>query len=586
MIGYIAEESIELWRKRVKHLFSCIRPYRAEAILSPLFKLLEACMELLVPLVVADIVDVGIASGDATYIVTRCLILVAFGVAGLAFALTAQFFAAKAAVGASAQLRSRLFDKLQSFSYTQIDETGTATMITRMTSDVNQVQAGVNMTLRLLLRSPIVVFGATIMAFIVDPMVALVFVAVLPLLTAAIVAVMAACIPLYKRVQGHADGVYLQTRENLAGARVVRAFCKEADEVEEFGGRNKKLSREQEKVGRIAAITNPLTFALVSVAAIALVWVGSLRVDGGAILQGDVVALYSYLSLILVELVKLANLIFTVSKAISCEKRIEQVLNAEGEPSVLAPPAEKKGDAAFSFENVSFAYAKGGAPALHNVTFSAARGEVVGVLGGTGSGKTTLVNLLPRFYPASRGVVRLGGDDVNTIPAEELRARIGVVPQKAALFRGTIRSNLLWGKADATEEELERAVRIAQAADVVAAKGGLDGEIAQEGKNLSGGQRQRLTIARALVRDPELLILDDSSSALDYATDARLRAALKELDCTVVVVSQRIASVRHADKIVVLDDGGVAGIGTHDELLLSCRVYREIFASQEKEAVS
>ena len=561
-----------------------MKSYRAEAILSPLFKLLEAGMELLVPLVVADIVDHGIAAGDARYVIVRCLILVAFGVAGLGFALTAQFFAAKAAVGASAMLRGRLFDKLQSFSYTQIDETGTATMITRMTSDVNQVQSGVNMALRLLLRSPIVVFGATVMAFIVDPAVALVFVCVLPLLTAAIVAVMAACIPRYKRVQGHQDGVYLQTRENLTGARVVRAFCKEEDEIAEFGARNRRLCREQEKVGRIAAVTNPLTFVLVSLAAIALVWVGSRRVDGGAILQGDVVALYSYLSLILVELVKLANLIFTISKAISCEKRIEQVLSASGEPSVLAPPAQKRGEAAFSFEDVSFAYAKGGAPALRNVTFSAARGEVVGVLGGTGSGKTTLVNPLPRFYPTGRGVVRFFGEDVNTLPAEALRARIGVVPQKAALFAGTIRSNLLWGKQDASEEELLRAVRIAQASDVVAAKGGLDGEIAQEGRNLSGGQRQRLTIARALVRMPELLILDDSSSALDYATDARLRAALKELECTIVIVSQRIASVRHADKIVVLDEGNVAGIGSHEELLRTCRVYREISASQEREA--
>ena len=563
-----------------------MKPYGAVAVLSPIFKLLEACMELLVPLVVADIVNVGIAAGDRMYVVTRCLILVAFGVAGLGFALTAQFFAAKAAAGTSARLRERLFDKLQSFSYTQIDETGTATMITRMTSDVNQVQSGVNMTLRLLLRSPIVVFGAIVMAFIVDWQVALVFVAVLPLLTAAIVAVMAATIPLYKRVQGHSDGVYLQTRENLAGARVVRAFCKEEDEIAEFGGRNARLCAEQKKVGRIAAVTNPLTYALVSVAAIAIVWVGALRVEEGVILNGDVVALYSYLSLILVELVKFANLIYTASRAISCEKRIEQVLEASGEPEVLAPPSEKKGSAAFSFEDVSFAYARGGAPALHNVTFSAARGEVVGVLGGTGSGKTTLVNLLPRFYPASRGTVRLAGGGGNTLPAGELRARIGVVPQKAVLFRGTIRSNLLWGKEDATEEELQKAVRIAQAADVVASKGGLDGEIAQEGRNLSGGQRQRLTIARALVRDPELLILDDSSSALDYATDAKLRAALKELDCTVVVVSQRIASVRHADKIVVLDDGGVAGIGTHEELLRSCRVYREIAASQEKEAVS
>ena len=569
----------------MKHLFSCMKAYRVEAILSPLFKLCEACMELFVPLVVAMIVDVGIATGDVTYIVTRCLILVAFGVAGLAFALTAQFFAAKAAVGASAELRRRLFDKLQSLSYTQIDDMGTATMITRMTSDVNQVQAGVNMTLRLLLRSPIVVLGATVMAFVVDWQAALVFVAVTPLLAAAVVGIMCATVPMYRRVQGSMDGVYLATRENLAGVRVIRAFCKEQDEEREFAARNASLRREQKRAGRIAALTNPLTYTLVSVAAIALVWVGAIRVDGGFILQGDVVALYSYLSIILVELVKFANLIFTASKAISCEKRIEAVLELEGEPSVLAPAKDGwSADApAFSFEDVTFAYHGGGAPAIHNITFLARRGETVGILGGTGSGKTTLISLLPRFYPASRGTVRLGGRDVNAIPAGELRERVGVVPQKAVLFKGTVRSNLLWGRGDAADEELMRAARIAQAEDVIAAKGGLDGEIAQEGRNLSGGQRQRLTIARALVRRPEVLILDDSSSALDYATDARLRKALAALDMTVIVVSQRTASVRHADKIVVLDDGGVAGIGTHDELMERCELYREIAASQEKE---
>ena len=566
---------------------SCMKKYRTEAVLAPLFKLCEACMELLVPLVVAMIVDVGIAAGDVSYIVGRCLILVAFGVAGLAFALTAQFFAAKAAVGTSALLRQRLFDKLQSLSYTQIDDLGTATMITRMTSDVNQVQSGVNMTLRLLLRSPIVVFGATVMAFVVDWAAALVFVAVTPLLAAAVVGIMRATVPMYKKVQGKMDGVYLATHENLAGVRVIRAFCKEEDEKREFARRNAELRREQKLAGGIAALTNPITYALVSVASIALVWVGGYRVDTGVLLQGDVIALYSYLSIILVELVKFANLIFTASKAISCEKRIEAVLEKEGEPSVLAPErecAEAGADApAFAFEDVTFAYHGGGAPALHNITFSARRGETVGILGGTGSGKTTLISLLPRYYPASRGTVRLAGQDVNRIPAEELRERVAVVPQKAVLFKGTIRSNLLWGRGDASDEELLQAARIAQAEDVIAAKGGLDAEIAQEGKNLSGGQRQRLTIARALVRRPEVLILDDSSSALDYATDARLRKALSALDATVIVVSQRIASVRHADKIVVLDDGGMAGIGSHEELLASCEVYREIAASQEKE---
>ena len=545
-------------------------------------------MELLVPLVVAQIVDVGIANGDVTYIVTRVLILAAFGVAGLAFALTAQFFAAKAAVGASAELRDRLFCKLQSMSYTSIDEMGTATMITRMTSDVNQVQSGVNMTLRLLLRSPLIVFGAMIMAFTVDWAAALVFVAVIPLLAAAVIGIMTICIPLYKKVQGRMDGVYLATRENLSGVRVVRAFCKEQDEVREFGERNAVLRKQQKRAGRISAITNPLTYALVNIAAIVLVWVGAQRVDGGFILQGDVVALYSYLSIILVELVKLANLIFTVSKAISCEKRIEAVLDREGEPATIAPEAQTEEIAAapaVSFEDVTFAYHGGGAPALHNITFTAARGETVGILGGTGSGKTTLVSLVPRFYPASRGRVCLGGVDVNAIPAEILRTRVGVVPQKAVLFKGTIRSNLLWGNKDATEEQLERAVRLAQAEDVVRAKGGLDAAVEQEGRDLSGGQRQRLTIARALVRDPEVLILDDSSSALDYATDAKLRAALKELDCTVLIVSQRTASVRHADKIVVLDDGGIAGIGTHERLMQSCPIYREIAASQAKETL-
>ncbi len=545
-------------------------------------------MELLVPLVVAQIVDVGIANGDVTYIVTRVLILAAFGVAGLAFALTAQFFAAKAAVGASAELRGRLFCKLQSMSYTSIDEMGTATMITRMTSDVNQVQSGVNMTLRLLLRSPLIVFGAMIMAFTVDWAAALVFVAVIPLLAAAVIGIMTICIPLYKKVQGRMDGVYLATRENLSGVRVVRAFCKEQDEVREFGERNAVLRKQQKRAGRISAITNPLTYALVNIAAIILVWVGAQRVDGGFILQGDVVALYSYLSIILVELVKLANLIFTVSKAISCEKRIEAVLDREGEPATIAPEAQTEEIAAapaVSFEDVTFAYHGGGAPALHNITFTAARGETVGILGGTGSGKTTLVSLVPRFYPASRGRVCLGGVDVNAIPAEVLRTRVGVVPQKAVLFKGTIRSNLLWGNKDATEEQLERAVRLAQADDVVRAKGGLDAAVEQEGRDLSGGQRQRLTIARALVRDPEVLILDDSSSALDYATDAKLRAALKELDCTVLIVSQRTASVRHADKIVVLDDGGIAGIGTHERLMQSCPIYREIAASQAKETL-
>ena len=576
----------------MKHLFSCMRAYIKESILSPLFKLFEACMELLVPLVIANIIDVGVAGGDRGYIVGRCLILVAFGVAGLGFALTAQFFAAKAAVGTSAELRRRLFYKLQSFSFTQIDQTGTATMITRMTSDVNQVQSGVNMTLRLLLRSPIVVFGAMIMAFTVDVHAALVFAAVIPLLAAAVISVMAATIPLYRRVQMRLDDVYLSTRENLSGVRVVRAFCKEEDEVRTFVERNEVLKRRQKQAGRISAVTNPLTYALVSVAVIALIYVGAQRVDMGVLEQGDVVALYNYLSIILVELVKLANLIFTVSKAITCQKRIGKVLDMEGEPQVCAAedaPTDARAaeeGVHIVFSGVSFTYAGGGAPALHGIDFCIRRGETVGILGGTGSGKTTLISLLPRFYTVTEGAVYFDGQNVNDLPALLLRQKICVAPQKPVLFQGTIRSNLLWGNAEAGDEELLAAARLAQAEDVLVAKGGLDGVVEQEGKNLSGGQRQRLTIARALVRRPEVLILDDSSSALDYATDARLRAALKTLNCTTIVVSQRTASVRSADKIVVMDDGGIAGIGTHEQLMERCAIYREIAASQERGGVA
>ncbi len=572
----------------MKHLLSCIKSYRVEAILAPLFKLLEASLELIVPLVVAAIVDHGIAEGDKGYIVGMCLLLVGFGIVGLAFSITAQYFAARAAVGACADLRTRLFRKLQSFSYTQIDEMGTSTMITRMTSDVNQVQTGVNMSLRLFLRSPFIVFGAMAMAFVVDVKAALVFVAVIPLLSVAVFAVMAACIPLYQKVQGKLDRVFLSTRENLAGVRVIRAFCKEESEQKEFELRNGELLAAQKRVGKIAALTNPLTYVLVNLAVIALVYVGALQVNAGALQQGDVIALYGYLSQILVELIKLANLIVTVTKAVSCEKRIERVLDTEGEPDVLcaeysdaAPAAE--GDAYLEFRHVTFSYAGGGAPALTDIHFQVRKGQTVGIIGGTGSGKTTLVNLLPRFYAATEGQVLLEGRDVRTMSATELRERIGIVPQKAVLFKGSIRSNLLWGREDAPEEALLSAVHTAQADDVLAAKGGLDGEIAQEGKNLSGGQRQRLTIARALVRDPEILILDDSASALDYATDARLRAALRETGRTVFIVSQRTASVLQADLILVLDDGKVVGMGSHEDLLRTCSVYREIYRSQFKE---
>ena len=542
-------------------------------------------MELVVPLVVAHIMNVGIAEKDKMYVVYGCLILVAFGAAGLVFALTAQYFAAKAAVGTSAKLRERVFVKLQSLSYSDIDEIGTSAMITRMTSDCNQVQSGVNHTLRLLLRSPIIVFGAAAMAFIVDVRAALVILGLIPVLAAVVVAVMAASIPLYRRVQDKLDKVQLSTRENLQGARVIRAFCKEEDEQRIFERRNARLKKAQKRAGRVAAVMNPLTYALVGLAVILLVYVGAVRVNSGALEQGDVFALYSYISLILVELIKLANVVFIVGKAVSCQKRIGAVLDLPAEPSVVSEAPQAEDGPAVEFRHVAFTYRGGGAPSLVDIDFTAKRGETVGILGGTGSGKSTLINLIPRFYEASEGQVRVGGTNVNALPAEELRTRVAVVPQHAALFKGSIRSNLLWGKPDATEEELLAAVKLAQAEDVVASKGGLDGEVAQEGRNLSGGQRQRLTIARALVRKPEILILDDSSSALDYATDARLRAGLKTLDCTLLIVSQRTASVRHADKILVLDEGKVVGLGTHDALLKSCALYREIDASQRGEGL-
>lgn len=568
----------------MKYLFSCLKTYRREAILAPLFKLLEASLELVVPLIVALVVDRGIASGDRQFIALMCLVLVGFGIVGLGFSITAQYFAAKAAVGACKELRGKLFEKLQSFSYAQIDELGTSTMITRMTSDVNQVQSGVNMTLRLFLRSPFIVFGAMAMAFVVDVRVALVFVAVIPLLAVAVFAVMLACMPLYRKVQEKLDRVYLSVRENLAGVRVIRAFSKEKSEREEFDLRNDRLRSSQKKVGRIAALTSPITYILVNLAVIALLYLGGLRVDSGALGQGDVIALYNYLGQILIELIKLANLIVTMTKAVSCQKRIGKVLDTEGEQDVLDPDA-KEGDPQYAvlFDHVSLSYA-GGGNALSDVTFAVKKGETVGILGGTGAGKSTLVNLIPRFYPATEGRVLLNGKDVNALSAVSLREKtVGIVPQKAVLFQGTIRSNLLWGNESATDEELFRAVKIAQAEDVVAAKGGLDGEVAQEGKNLSGGQRQRLTIARALVKQPEILILDDSASALDYATDSKLRSALKELDCTVFIVSQRTASILHADLILVLDQGKIVGKGTHEELLGSCEVYREIYRTQFQE---
>lgn len=567
----------------MKHLFSCLKAFRKEVVLAPLFKLLEASLELVVPLVVAAIVNRGIASGDKTYIIGMCLVLVAFGLVGLGFSLTAQFFAARAAVGTSAALREKLFCKLQSFSFEQIDDMGTSTMITRMTSDVNQVQTGVNMVLRLFLRSPFIVFGAMIMAFVVDVKAGFVFLAVIPLLAVVVYVVMGVCIPLYKKVQGGMDKVFLSTRENLSGVRVVRAFCKEEEEEKEFDGRNEALRNSQKKAGVVSALTNPLTFVLVNLAAIALVYIGALQVDVGYLEQGDVIALYGYLSQILVELIKLANLIVTLTKAVSCEKRIEAVLDAEGERDVFASLpdlADKREGEILRFDHVTFTYPGAGAPSLTDVNFSVKQGETVGIIGGTGSGKTTLVHLIPGYYRTTEGEVYYQGKNVKSVSAQVLREKVGVVLQKAVLFQGTIRSNLLWGKGDATDGQLWRALEIAQAKDVAEGKGGLDAPVAQEGKNFSGGQRQRLSIARAIVKDPEILILDDSASALDYATDARLRAALKQVGCTVFIVSQRTSSMLHADKIIVLDNGEVVGMGKHEELLSSCQVYREIYDSQ------
>ncbi len=567
----------------MNHLFSCLKRYRIEAILAPLFKLFEAAMELVVPLVIASIVDVGVKNADKMYIVHAVLLLAAFAVFGLAFALTAQYFAAKAAVGAGAELRGRLFSKLQSFSFAQIDEMGTATMLTRMTSDVNQVQTGVNMMLRIFLRSPIVVFGATAFAFFIDWRAGVVFISLIPLLFAVIYLVMAVTIPRYKKVQEKLDGVYLSTRENLSGVRVIRAFRLEDEERRRFAEKSDTLAKTQIGVGRVAALTAPLTFLLVNIAIIVLVAVGAVRIDVGGILQGDLLALYIYLSLILTELVKCANLIVTTAKSVSCMRRIGSVLDQTGEEDAVASPEAPVSDEAISFENVSFTYAGGAAPALHGITFSARRGEVVGILGGTGAGKSTLVRLLPRFYEATEGTVRLGGQDVKTIPFKELRSRIGYVPQKAVLFRGTIAENVRWGRENASDEEVEAALGVAQAEDVAASKGGIHAEVMQAGRNFSGGQRQRLTVARAILRSGEVLILDDSASALDYATDARLNAAVKELGCTTLIVSQRVASVMHADKILVLEEGRIAGMGTHESLLADCPLYREIYRSQTED---
>lgn len=570
-------------------LMKYLKDYKKESILAPLFKLLEAFFELLVPLVMANIIDKGIADSDMGYIGKMGACLLALALVGLLSSVTAQFFAAKAAVGFSTKLRQALFDHIQGLNFTNIDKVGTSTMITRMTSDINQVQSGVNMVLRLFLRSPIIVFGAMIMAFTIDVKSALIFVVAIPLLAIVVFGIMVWTMPLYKKVQAGLDRVLGVTRENLTGVRVIRAFHKEEEEAGKFQRYTKALADSQVFVGKISAVMNPVTYVIVNGAIIALIYTGAVQVNVGNLTQGEVIAIINYMSQILVELVKLANLIITITKALACADRVAGVFEIKNEESL--PEAyrvsEKRKDAPFlEFDHVSLTYAGAGAETIHDMNFVVNRGETVGIIGGTGSGKSSLVNLIPGFYPVTEGAIRLDGTDLRAMPEDELRNRIGMVPQKTVLFKGTIRSNLQWGKPDATEEEMWQAIDVAQAREVVEGKDGkLDARVAQNGKNLSGGQRQRLTIARALVRKPEILILDDSASALDYATDAKLRAALRELEgnTTTFIVSQRASTIRHADKIIVLDDGEMAGIGTHDELMKNCEVYKEIYYSQYPE---
>ena len=576
----------------MKRLMMYLKDYKKESILAPLFKLLEAFFELMVPLVMANIIDYGISNRNMGYIGKMGLLLLLLGVVGLASSITAQFFAAKAAVGVSTKLRQALFDHIEDLSFTDIDKAGTSTMITRMTSDVNQVQSGINMTLRLFLRSPIIVFGAMIMAFTIDVKCALIFVVAIPLLSIVVFGIILSTIPMYKKVQSRLDQVLGITRENLTGVRVIRAFHQEAKEEERFRENNEALSAMQIFVGKISACMNPVTYIIVNGAIIALIYTGAVQVNIGNLSQGEVVAIINYMNQILVELVKLANLIVTMTKALACADRVASVFEIGADAAYVGAQNQKLADKVdksapfLDFKHVSLTYQGAGAPTLQDMNFTVNRGDTVGIIGGTGSGKTSLVNLIPGFYPVTEGEILLEGRDIKTMSDEELRGRIGVVPQKAVLFKGTIRSNLRWGKPDATEEEMWKALELAQASEVVEGKDGkLDATVAQNGKNFSGGQRQRLTIARALVREPEILILDDSASALDYATDAKLRAALRTLEdkTTTFIVSQRASTIRHADKIIVLDDGEIAGVGTHDELLKDCTVYQEIYYSQYPE---
>ena len=571
----------------MKKILRYMGSYKKESVCAPLFKMLEALFELFVPLVMAKIIDVGIQERDLGYILRMCLLMAALGLIGLTCSITAQYFSARAAVGFATALRRALFSHIQSLSFSEQDVIGTSTLVTRMTSDINQLQSGVNLFLRLFMRSPFIVFGAMIMAFTIDVKAALVFVVVIPLLCVVVFGIMLVSIPLYRRVQERLDRVTATTRENLQGVRVIRAFCKEEEEKERFHEENQALLKIQTFSGRISALMNPLTYVMINGGLIVLIYSGALRVDAGIITQGQVVALVNYMSQILVELVKLANLIITVTKAIACGNRVGAVLETDPgmrDGSFAGTPSDPEAEeTAVEFSHVSLRYKNGGDEALTDLDFSVKKGETVGIIGGTGSGKTSLVHLIPRFYDATRGTVKINGKDVREYKIQDLRKKIGIVMQKAVLFKGTIRENLLWGNGEATEQELLDAVQAAQAGDVVAGKeAGLDAYVEQEGRNFSGGQKQRLTIARALVRKPEVLILDDSASALDFATDARLREAIRNLpgQMTVFLVSQRASTIQYADKIIVLDDGEVAGIGRHEELLETCPVYRETYYAQ------
>lgn len=570
----------------MKKLLKYFKNYRKEAICAPVFKIIEAIFELLVPLVVAKIIDVGIPSGNKGYIVGMCGIMILFGAIGLASTLTAQYFSAKGAVGFSSTIRQALFDHIQSLSFTELDRLGTSTLITRLTNDINQVQTGVNLTLRLLMRSPIIVFGAMIMAFTIDVKSALIFVGVIPALSVVVFGIMLVSIPLYAKVQARLDKVLLKTKENLAGARVIRAFCMEESETADFVEKNESLAKIQKFVGKISSVMNPMTYVIVNLGIIFLLYRGAVEVDNGRLTQGMVIALYNYMSQILVELVKLANLIISITKSVACGNRIQAVLDIE--PSMAdgnVSSGDKSSEYAVEMEGVSFKYASASADSIEDINLKIKKGETLGVIGSTGCGKTTLISLIPRFYDCTAGTVKVNGVDVKDYTQETLREKVAVVMQKTVLFNGSIRDNIRWGNENATDEEISRAVSSAQAADVVASKPeGLDFIVEQGGKNLSGGQQQRLSIARALVRKPEILILDNSSSALDYATEAALRKSISELDFkpTVITVSQRVSAVMHSDRIMVLEDGRAVGLGTHEELLESCPEYKELYESQIK----